>query len=169
MRRNRHAKIVATVGPASASPDMLKLLFLAGVDVFRLNFSHGTQGDHAAVHAAIRDLEREVGRPIGILQDLQGPKIRIGTVRDGSFPRERRDRPVRARHGEGGKDAIPLPHPEVFEAIAPGQEILIDDGRVRVSITGVGRDDFEARVTVGGVISNRKGVNLPGPASTCRP
>ncbi len=85
MRRQRHAKIVATVGPASASPDKLRELFLAGVDTFRLNFSHGTHQDHAAVHAAIRALEREVGQPIGILQDLQGPKIRIGTLRDGGL------------------------------------------------------------------------------------
>ena len=162
MRRNRHAKIVATVGPASASPEMLKALFLAGVDVFRLNFSHGTQNDHAAVHGAIRRLEREMGRPIGILQDLQGPKIRIGTVRDGKLPLESGET-VRFVLGtaEGAKDAIPLPHPEIFEALAPGQELLIDDGRVRLSVTGCGRDDFEARVTVGGVISNRKGVNLP--------
>jgi len=84
-RRNRRAKIVATVGPASASPTMLRRLFLAGVDVFRLNFSHGVHEDHAAVHKAIRDLEADVGRPIGILQDLQGPKIRIGTLKDGAI------------------------------------------------------------------------------------
>jgi pyruvate kinase len=83
MRRHRHAKIVATVGPASSSPEMLHGLFLAGVDTFRLNFSHGTQDDHAKVHAAIRALEREVGRLIGILQDLQGPKIRVGTIAGG--------------------------------------------------------------------------------------
>ena len=82
MHRNRRAKIVATVGPASSSPTKLKELFLAGVDTFRMNFSHGTQDDHAKVYAAIRSLEQEIGRPIGILQDLQGPKIRIGTVRD---------------------------------------------------------------------------------------
>ena len=85
MRRQRHAKIVATVGPASASPDKLRELFLAGVDTFRLNFSHGTHQDHAAVHAAIRALEKDVGRPIGILQDLQGPKIRIGTLKGGAL------------------------------------------------------------------------------------
>jgi pyruvate kinase len=79
MHRNRRAKIVATVGPASNSPDMLKALFLAGVDTFRLNFSHGAQADHAKVHATIRALEAEVGRPIAILQDLQGPKIRVRT------------------------------------------------------------------------------------------
>ncbi len=83
MRRYRRAKIVATVGPASASPEMLEVLFLAGVDTFRLNFSHGTHEDHARVHAAIRALERKVGRPIGILLDLQGPKIRVGTIKDG--------------------------------------------------------------------------------------
>src|SRR3546814_5951852 len=84
MRRHRRAKIVATVGPASASPDTLKRLFLAGADTFRLNFSHGTHEDHASVHRAIRALEREVDRPIGILQALQGPKIRVGTIRDRS-------------------------------------------------------------------------------------
>src|SRR5215475_2428166 len=80
--RRRRAKIVATVGPASAEPAMLKALFLAGVDTFRLNFSHGTHEDHATVHAAIRALERDTQRPIGILMDLQGPKIRVGTLRD---------------------------------------------------------------------------------------
>jgi len=141
---------------------MLKALFLAGVDVFRLNFSHGTQEDHASVHRAIRRLEEDMERPIGILQDLQGPKIRIGTLTGGKLPLESGDT-VRFVLGsaEGTKNAIPLPHPEVFEAIAPGQELLIDDGRVRLSVTGCGRDDFEARVAVGGVISNRKGVNLP--------
>src|SRR5260221_1031620 len=85
MRRHRRPKIVATVGPASASPEMLKKLFLAGADTFRLNFSHGTHEDHAKVHAAIRALEQETGRPIGILQDLQGPKIRVGTINGGSI------------------------------------------------------------------------------------
>ena len=80
--RRRRAKIVATVGPASASPEMLKALFLAGVDTFRLNFSHGTHHDHANVHAAIRALEQDMRRPIGVLMDLQGPKIRVGTLRD---------------------------------------------------------------------------------------
>jgi len=85
MKRNRRAKIVATVGPASGSPEMLEALFLAGVDTFRLNFSHGVHADHAKVHASIRALENKVGRPIGILQDLQGPKIRVGTIRDGKI------------------------------------------------------------------------------------
>ena len=85
MHRNRRAKIVATVGPASAAPEMLKALFLAGVDTFRMNFSHGTHDDHAKVHRAIRALEKETGRAIGILQDLQGPEIRVGTIRNGKI------------------------------------------------------------------------------------
>ncbi|GJE18652.1 pyruvate kinase [Methylobacterium marchantiae] len=163
MRRNRHAKIVATVGPASASPEMLHALFLAGVDTFRLNFSHGSQDDHAKVHAAIRSLEREVGRPIGILQDLQGPKIRLGTLAGGRLDVAPGETLRFVLDGtEGGRDAIPLPHPEIFAAIAPGQDLLIDDGRVRVRVTGLTQDSIEAEVVIGGALSNRKGVNLPG-------
>ncbi|WP_201864593.1 pyruvate kinase [Microvirga soli] len=162
MRRQRHAKIVATVGPASASPDKLRELFLAGVDTFRLNFSHGTHQDHAAVHAAIRALEKDVGRPIGILQDLQGPKIRIGTLRDGALALSEGETIRFVLEGkDGDRTSIPLPHPEIFEAILPGQDLLIDDGRVRVRVTGLGNDSIEARVVTAGKISNRKGVNLP--------
>jgi pyruvate kinase len=163
MHRNRRAKIVATVGPASASPDMLKALFLAGVDTFRMNFSHGVQDEHAKVHAAIRALESEVGRPIGILQDLQGPKIRVGTIRDGKITVAAGETIRFVRSGsDGDKTSIPLPHPEIFAAIAPGHELLVDDGRVRARVTGIGDDFIDAKVVTGGAISNRKGVNLPG-------
>jgi pyruvate kinase len=163
MHRHRRAKIVATVGPASASPDMLKALFLAGVDTFRLNFSHGTQEDHRKVHAAIRELEKDVARPIGILQDLQGPKIRIGALRGGRFDVAAGDK-LRFVCGtdEGDARSIPLPHPEIFAAINPGHELLIDDGRVRVRVTSPGTQEMEAVAVVGGTLSNRKGVNLPG-------
>jgi pyruvate kinase len=170
MRRQRHAKIVATVGPASASPDKLRELFLAGVDTFRLNFSHGTHQDHAAVHAAIRALEKEVGRPIGILQDLQGPKIRIGTLKDGALALSEGETIRFVLEGaDGDKSAIPLPHPEIFEAILPGQDLLIDDGRVRVKVKGLGADFIEAEVVTDGTISNRKGVNLPGTVLNLSP
>ena len=163
MRRHRHAKIVATVGPASSAPDRLKALFLAGVDTFRLNFSHGVQEDHARVHAAIRALEKEVGRPIGILQDLQGPKIRIGTLQGGRLDLEAGERVRFVLEGsEGDKLSIPLHHPEIFDAVVPGQDLLIDDGRVRVRVIGPERDSITAEVVTGGPISNRKGVNLPG-------
>ena len=163
MRRHRHAKIVATVGPASSSPERLKALFLAGVDTFRLNFSHGLQDDHAQVHAAIRALERAVGRPIGILQDLQGPKIRIGTLAGGRLELAAGETIRFVLDGaEGDRHAIPLHHPEIFAAVVPGQDLLIDDGRVRVRVTGLEADAITAEVVTAGPISNRKGVNLPG-------
>src|SRR5262245_32001785 len=111
MRRHRRAKIVATVGPASNSPEMLKSLLLAGVDTFRLNFSHGTQSDHAKVHAAIRKLEQDVDRPIGILMDLQGPKIRVGNLRNAKIVVEAGEIIRFVLSGsEGDRSAIPLPH-----------------------------------------------------------
>ena len=163
MRRDRHAKIVATVGPASSSPEMLRALFLAGVDTFRLNFSHGVQEDHAKVHAAIRALEKDIGRPIGIMQDLQGPKIRVGTVAGGKLEVEPGE-VIRfvLKGSDGDKQAIPLPHREIFAAVMPGQELLIDDGRVRVRVIGLDSEAIRAEVVIGGTISNRKGVNLPG-------
>jgi pyruvate kinase len=163
MHRRRRAKIVATVGPASASPAMLEALFNAGVDTFRLNFSHGAHEDHARVHAAIRALEAKTQRPIGILMDLQGPKIRVGAIGDGKLTVATGET-IRfvLQGGEGDAMSIPLPHPEIFAAVAPGHDLLIDDGRVRVRVTGLGDDYIEAKAIVGGVISNRKGVNLPG-------
>src|SRR5215472_10526254 len=170
MHRNRRAKIVATVGPASNSPEMLKVLFLAGVDTFRLNFSHGTQADHAKVHAALRALETEVGRPIAILQDLQGPKIRVGTIRGGKITVAAGDKIRFVRSGsDGDASAIPLPHPEVFAAIVPNQDLLIDDGRVRARVTGLGDEHIDATVVIGGTISNRKGANLPGTVLNLSP
>ncbi|MFO1150604.1 MAG: pyruvate kinase [Alsobacter sp.] len=170
MRRHRRAKIVATVGPASNTPEMLRTLFLAGVDTFRLNFSHGQHEDHAKVHGHIRAMEKEFNRPIGILMDLQGPKIRVGTIKDGKISLEK-DQAVRfvLEGSEGDAMSIPLPHPEIFEAIAPGQDLLIDDGRVRVRVTGVGGDFIEAKAVVAGVVSNRKGVNLPGTVLALSP
>jgi pyruvate kinase len=140
----------------------LKTLFLAGVDTFRLNFSHGTHSDHARVHAAIRALEAEVRIPIGILQDLQGPKIRVGAIRDGKIVVAAGEKIRFLLHGtDGDAMSIPLHHPEIFAAVLPGHNLLIDDGRVRVRVTGVGDDAIDAEVIYGGVISNRKGVNLP--------
>ena len=162
MRRNRRAKIVATVGPASGSPEMLEALFLGGVDTFRLNFSHGTHEDHAKVHVAIRALEQKVERPIGILQDLQGPKIRVGTIKDGKIVVVAGEQVRFVLSGsDGDKMSIPLPHLEIFAAVTPGDDFLIDDGRVRVRVTGLGDDHIDAKVVIGGVISNRKGVNVP--------
>lgn len=170
MRRMRHAKIVATLGPASATPEGIRALFMAGADTFRLNFSHGTHEDHARTHAIIRALEKEVERPIGILQDLQGPKIRIGTLAGGRFDVQAGETIRFVQSGqEGDRNAIPLHHPEIFDAINPGDHLLIDDGRVRVKVLKIGMDDITAEVVVGGTLSNRKGVNLPGTVLSLSP
>jgi len=163
MRRTRNAKIVATLGPASSDPDTVRRLFMAGVDVFRLNFSHGTSADHRARVALLRELEDETGRPIGILADLQGPKLRVGTFAGG---------PVTLVEGNGFRldlDPAPgdgrrasLPHPEIFAALMPGTELLLDDGKLRLSVERCGPDHAETRVVTGGALSDRKGVNVPG-------
>ena len=163
MRRNRNAKIVATLGPASSDKAMVRRLFLAGVDVFRLNFSHGTPDDHRARFAVLRELEAETGRPIGILADLQGPKLRVGTFADG---------PVSLVDGAafrldldpaaGNAQRAGLPHPEIFAALVPGAELLLDDGKLRLVVERCGADFAETRVVVGGKLSERKGVNVPG-------
>jgi pyruvate kinase len=162
MKRDRRAKIVATLGPASSSHERMKALVEAGVDVFRLNFSHGSHAEHAARHRTIRALEEEVDRPISILQDLQGPKIRIGTLAGGEIMLKP-GQTVKFVPEKSGKDAkaIPLPHPVVFDAIAPGQHVLLDDGRRRIEVTKVERGSFSGRVIYGGKLSDHKGVNLP--------
>ncbi|MCV2869293.1 pyruvate kinase [Defluviimonas sp. WL0002] len=162
MIRNRRAKIVATVGPASAAPFMLRSLFNKGVDTFRLNFSHGDHAGHSAVIKAIRSLEAEVGVPIGILQDLQGPKIRLGRLGDGCRMLDRYERvSFTLTERDDEITVLPLPHPEVFAAIEPGHRVFIDDGRVRLKIVERRDDRLEAEVLEGGKVSDRKGVNLP--------
>ena len=162
MRRQRSAKIVATLGPASSTPERLRALFDAGVDVFRCNFSHGTHDDHHQLFTAIRRIESDTGRPIGILADLQGPKLRLGDFANGrvniaagaGFRLDLDDKP-------GDTTRAPLPHPEVFKALQPGNELLIDDGKVRLRVLECGPDFAETRCLVGGTLSNHKGVNLP--------
>jgi len=162
MRRDRRAKIIATLGPASSDPDLIRALFIAGVDIFRLNFSHGSHEDHAQRHRFIRALAREVERPIAILQDLQGPKIRVGTFTGGRIMLAPATT-VRfvLDSGPGTAERIPLPHPEVFKGILPGEKVYINDGRVRLTVTGCDADYFDAVVVVGGEVSDRKGINLP--------
>ena len=162
MRRQRSAKIVATLGPASASPARLRALFDAGVDVFRCNFSHGTHDDHRALFSNIRRVEADTGRPIGILADLQGPKLRLGDFTGGrvviaagaEFRLDLDEKP-------GDQNRAPLPHPEVFAALEPGNELLVDDGKMRLRVTDCGKDFAETECMVGGTLSNHKGVNVP--------
>ncbi len=162
MRRTRKAKIIATLGPASSDPDMLAQLFDAGVDVFRLNFSHGTHEDHRKRFDDIRALEKKHDRPIGIIGDLQGPKFRVGkfkddriTLSDGQVFR------LDLSEDAGDETRVLLNHPEVFRALEVGTDLLLDDGKIRLRVTEFSNDHAVTEVVTGGVLSNHKGVNLP--------
>ncbi len=162
MRRNRKAKIVATLGPASSDRETILELFKAGVDVFRFNFSHGTQEDHRARYDIVRDIERAVGRPIAILADLQGPKLRIGTFVDGNVLLPNGSKFTLDRNPEGGNNQrVCLPHPELFDVITAGQSLSLDDGKLRLKVLESNKDGIHTEVVTGGVLSNRKGVNVP--------
>jgi pyruvate kinase len=162
LKRSRRTKIVATLGPASDSPEMIERLFRAGVDVFRLNMSHLPREKLPEKVEAIRTIEREAKRPIGILVDLQGPKLRLGTFAEGAAMIEAGATFV--LDGDttpGDATRCHLPHPEILEALEPGHAILLDDGKLRLSVVETSENRAVTRVEVGGRISNRKGVSLP--------
>lgn len=162
MRRLTRTKIVSTLGPSSSSEARLAQLFEAGVDVFRLNFSHGTHDEHADRVQNIRGLEQRYGRPIAILADMQGPKLRLG-----SFAQRRVELQAGAsflldlRKEPGDLTRVSLPHPEIFAVLKPGSVLLLDDGRIRLEVTDCGPDYAETKVLVAGPLSDHKGVNLP--------
>jgi pyruvate kinase len=162
MRRLRRAKIVATLGPASADPTMMARLFAAGADVFRINMSHTSQDRMRELIAAIRGIEHDTGRPIGILVDLQGPKLRLGTFAGGSAMLLKGESFVLdSDPAPGDATRAYLPHPEIFAAVDVGHTLLIDDGKVRLTVTEAAPKRMVTRVEVGGKLSDRKGVNLP--------
>lgn len=162
MRRQRRAKIVATLGPASSDPQMLKRLFEAGADVFRINMSHTSPELLTELHDAIRSLESDQGRPVGLLVDLQGPKLRVGNFQDDSvviddgatLRFDKRDEP-------GTSARVYLPHPQIFEAVETGHHLLLDDGKLRFEITEATSDEIVVRALVGGKLSSRKGISVP--------
>lgn len=161
--RNRNTKIVATLGPASSDPAMIRQLFDAGVDVFRLNFSHGTHADHKLRFDAIRQIEADVGRPVGILMDLQGPKLRLGKIVDGKLALTTGQKlRLDLDPTPGDINRVPLLHPEIFAAIRPGDDLLIDDGKVRLRVLSCTKEHADVQALNAGVISDRKGVNVPG-------
>ncbi|MCA3454935.1 MAG: pyruvate kinase, partial [Rhodobacter sp.] len=162
MRRLRNVKIVATLGPASNDYATIRALFEAGADVFRLNMSHGTHDDIRARHVIIRQIEADTGRPIAILADLQGPKLRVGVFADGAADLVD-GAPFRMDldPAPGTVKRVNLPHPEIFAALEPGASLLVNDGKIRLMVKSCGPDFANCTVTVGGTISNRKGVNVP--------
>lgn len=162
MHRNRHTKIVATLGPASSSAEIISILFERGVDVFRLNFSHGTHETHAQNIRWIRQAEKNFNKPIAILADLQGPKLRVGKFTSG---------PVNITAGqkftfdlnpeEGNNERVQLPHPEIFNAAKKCDELLVDDGKLAFRVDQVDHSIIKTTALVSGPISNNKGLNLP--------
>ncbi len=162
MRRNRKVKIIATLGPASSSPEMIEELFLAGVDVFRINMSHSSHAGMSELLTIIRRLEAEHDRPIGVLVDLQGPKLRIGSFRADEVTIKAGDTFVLDDNPDPGDETrVHLPHPEIFQAIKPGEHLLLNDGRLRVEVIKVSKGKILTRIIFGGELSARKGVNLP--------
>lgn len=164
LKRARHTKIVATLGPASSDAQMIRALFDAGVDVFRLNFSHGAHEDMRKRVTIIRDIEQQIGRPISILADLQGPKLRLGTFAGGSIdvaPGHRITLDSNPAPGDAAR--VYLPHPEILRAFKVGDPLLVDDGKVALKIVDK-QDDTHvvAEVITGTKLMDRKGVNLPG-------
>jgi len=162
MRRQRRTKLVATLGPASSSRTVISRLFEAGADVFRINMSHTAPDKMRELVETIRAVETEYSRPIGILADLQGPKLRLGSfTNDWAAIESGQDFFLDADPAPGDSTRVFLPHPEIFAAIKPGDALLIDDGKLRLIVTEARPERIVARVQVGGKASNRKGVSLP--------
>ncbi|TRO36172.1 pyruvate kinase [Pseudomonas sp. ALS1131] len=162
MTPDKKVKILATLGPAIRDAAHIRQLVEAGVNLFRLNFSHGEHADHAQRYQWVRQVERELNQPIGILMDLQGPKLRVGRFAEGK---------VQLVNGQslrldldttpGDASRVNLPHPEIIEALQPGMSLLLDDGRLRLKVTAKQNDAVITEVIAGGELSDRKGVNVP--------
>ena len=162
MRRHRKVKILATLGPASETPEMIERLYLAGVDVFRINMSHSTHDGIRQRIKMIRDIEHKHNRAVGVLVDLQGPKLRVGEFVDGGADLKKGDRfTLDSDKTPGDATRVRMPHPEILRALEPGHAVLIDDGKIRLHIVEAHPDRAIAEVDVPGRIMNRKGVSLP--------
>jgi pyruvate kinase len=159
----RRAKIVCTLGPASSTYDQIKSLALAGLDVARFNFSHGSYPDHKERYATVRQVARDLGKPIAILQDLQGPKIRVGRFKDGQIELEQGQKFIlTVRKVDGTDKEVSVSYPTFNQDVAPGEKVLLDDGNLTLQVDAVKGEDVECTVVFGGILKNNKGVNLPG-------
>nr|WP_295737054.1 pyruvate kinase [uncultured Acidocella sp.] len=162
LRRHRRTKVIATLGPASSTPEMILQLFQAGADIFRLNFSHGAHADHAQRIEMIRAAEKRTGRPIGILADVQGPKLRVGSFQSGRVQLQTGAQfTLDMNRAPGDTRRVCLPHPEIIAAAEIGATLLLDDGKLRLKVLRKRDDHLLTEVVVGGVLSDRKGVNVP--------
>ncbi|GLR68864.1 pyruvate kinase [Acidocella aquatica] len=163
MFEHRYAKIIATLGPSSSDKDTIRALAAAGADIFRLNFSHGSHADHRLRMDAIRAVEAELGRPLAVLADLQGPKLRIGMLAPGYFDLQEDTEVIFALDGSGmDVSSIPLPHPEIFNAARAGVTLLVDDGKMRFDVLSADAGRITARTVTGGRLLPRKGVSVIG-------
>lgn len=167
----RHTKIIATVGPASRAPDVLEALLVAGVDVFRLNFSHGTHDSHRAIYGAVRDAVKRMGRHAAIMQDLSGPKIRTGPIVGGGplLLREGEELAIGPGDTAGQPGRIFTPYAELIRSARPGDRLLLDDGRIELRVVKTGSSELTTIVVSGGPLGEHKGINAPGvelPASS---
>ncbi|WP_135076487.1 pyruvate kinase [Terasakiella sp. SH-1] len=159
---SKQAKIIATLGPSSSSVEMVLALAKAGANVFRLNFSHGDYEEHAARIKAVRLAEKELGRPLGMFMDLQGPKFRLGTFVEGKVYLEKgQSIKFDLNSAAGDENRVHLPHPEIINALSEGDRLLIDDGKMIMRVSKVDEDRVIAFAEVDGYLSDRKGVSLP--------
>lgn len=162
MKRNRRVKIIATLGPSSSEPEKIKSLFETGTDVFRINMSHTSPERLTELHRIIRKIEADAGRPIGILVDLQGPKLRVGEfARDFAELKEGATFHFDTNDDSGSALRVYLPHPEIFEAVKPGHALILDDGKLRLKVLDASPELITAEVIVGGKLASRKGISLP--------
>lgn len=154
-------RILATLGPASNSAETIRAMIKVGANAFRLNFSHGKHADHAASFKTIRTIADELGQPITILADLQGPKLRVDEVEANTVLKKGDPFIFQLEPIMGNAERVHLPHPEIFEAILPGHRMMVNDGKLQFTVTRVGNGIIETRVDAGGDLSDRKGVNVP--------
>ena len=160
--RDRKVKVLATLGPASGSPEMIAKLHAAGVDAFRMNMSHGDYGAHAENVKAIRELEKTISRRITILADLQGPKLRIGSFANGPVMLKTGDKfSLDSDTAQGDVNRVHLPHKEILQVLTEGQILLLDDGKIRLQVIKADGKSVETEIVTGGQLSDRKGVNVP--------
>jgi pyruvate kinase len=158
-------KIVCTLGPASESPEVMRGLIRAGMDVARINFSHGDQATHAESIAALRQVAQEEGKLVAVMADLQGPKLRVGEIEGGGVDLRAGDTVTLALHPRRGVESdIPVPHPQLLRDLQPDQAVLLDDGQLELVVAEASDAGLKCRVVTGGRLASRKGINVPGAA-----